>query len=1172
MARFLNYLFGPIKPTQGPATALRVNTALQGVPIALLLGGQMRFAGNLVDYYGFYGQNAPAAGGGKGGVAGGGSKGNSGNYNYYATFIQAFCQGPIAAFGAIWLGGNNLGPGSPVAVNAPGAAYTPAYFESFLGDYAQQPWGFTEAADPSHALNYRGLAYFGWESFPLGGSTAIPNITVEVISTNSGNVIPGQPDGDASVALASYLTDANFGVGFPALRLGSLANWQSYCASLGFAVSPLLASATAASAFVNDIAAATDAAPCWQDGSFTIVPYGDAPASLGGIQQSAETYEVPTGPTAYDTATLTTLQFPRINVSFYALLTADLGVTYGSGAPLQRVGSYAPTGVSGSGSPAVGQYYESGGVYYFNVADIGEEVIISYAYAATAAYTPNTTPLYVFTLDDFLPNQASIGSGLGGADAPVICVLKSRDQMLNDIKVEYLDRNNNYNPVDIEVKDEASIVSFGRTRPSDIKQLHFFCLAAAAQQSATLSLIRQTIAGTFQWTCGRHFLLILELMALVTLNDGAAILDQPVRITEIQENDDFSLTVTAEEFLGTVSAPAYGVQESGGAAPNYNESPGGINTPLLFEPTDELGGGNVIWAAVSGKNPALWGGAYVWVATSAAGTYQRVGTVTAARMGLLAATLPAVTPNPTGPPTIDTVNTLAVNLAESAGVLNAASQADALALSDPCYVGGGAGGGEIVCFADATLIGANAYDLTYLIRGAFGTEDAIAAWPAGTPFARLDDAVASFPFAQNQIGQTLSVKFQSFNVYGGGTVSLADCTAYPYTIQGAALASPLPSVANLRAVYDVNSGFTELDWDEISDFRPFKYEIRSGASAAAALSLGQVAHPPFRVPGDGTYWVAAVSTPVAGLIVYSEDWQDITIAGAVIAQNVILAVDLKALGWPGTFTGGAGIDNALDAIRSGGGNILTDADVLTTADVLDYGGGNDGIYYPSDAAYLDIGYVANASVAIKYQPTGVPVGQNILDVGDFLNDPDVLGSASTAFIDVFPQINTATALGGDLYALGDLYQYPDLYAASDPAWNGWQSFTPGTYQTRFLNFATVLDTVDPQTIAYNLALVILVTLTARIDQYALTTSSSADTAVTFGQAGVVSTAPLTGTASPFNGGAGPSDLPALTWGIVNAQAGDDLIVTALSLSAVSLKILNGGARVVRSLTLFAQGY
>jgi hypothetical protein len=289
----------------------------------------------------------------------------------------------------------------------------------------------------------------------------------------------------------------------------------------------------------------------------------------------------------------------------------------------------------------------------------------------------------------------------------------------------------------------------------------------------------------------------------------------------------------------------------------------------------------------------------------------------------------------------------------------------------------------------------------------------------------------------------------------------------------------------------------------------------------------------------------------------------------VITQNVVLTVDLKALNWPGTFTGGAGIDSVLNAIRTGGGNILTDPDILTTPDILNYGAGTslEGIYLPSDVALLDIGYTAVASVSMLYQPTGVPVGQNILSIGDVLTVPDLLGSTLTQYINNYPRIRLATdASSGDLYAAGsDLYIYSDLYAIGDIGWGDWQKFSPGTYQARFLDFSFFLSTIDPATISYDLAWVITVTIPARIDTYALTTSNSGDTTVTFTPVGALA-------AAPFNGGPGPGDLPSITWGITNASAGDDLIITALSLSAISFKILNGGSRVIRTLTLFAEGF
>lgn len=1162
MARTFTGLFGT-KQTSPPAAALRVNTSLQGVPVALLLGGAQRIAGNLIDYFNFYYQNAPSSGGGKGGVTGGG-KGQGGNYDYFASLVIGLCEGPIQGCGEYWIGGTQ---GSAAGLGDLTNNFNGFNFEVEIaaGSYAQGPWSFAQAVDPSHALANRGIATASFANFPLGSSAALPNFTFNVASENQG-ALPGQIDGHASVALTAFLTDPHFGLGWPAARLGALADWESYCVALGMAVSPVITSSIAASSFVNDLTDATNSVACWQDGQLTVVPYGDVAVSAGQVNAITETHVVPQDQAGTDDSG-NPLYYPQATVSFYATYAGDAGVTYPNGSVLQRVSSYAPTGYAGGGSPGQGQYFEQGGTYYFNPADIDQPLHISFDYASTASYVPNTTPLYDFTLDDYLANQGTIGTGVAAGNSPLIVVRKSRDQMLNSIKVEYLDRDNIYNPVDIEVMDEAAITAYGRYRPSDVKQYHFFCLAGAAQQAAALQLIRQQVPRTFQWTCGRHFMLILELMALVTVTDlGQGLDQQPVRIIEIQENQDFSLTVTAEEYLGTVSAPAYGVQPNSGHVINYNAEAGSVNVPIIFEPTDELNqtnalGGLQVWAAVSGQDPASWGGCYIWASYDGE-TYQRIGEIIGpARMGVTTAALPAVAVNATGGPTIDAANRLSVNLSESAATLSSGTQGDALALNTACYVGG-----EILAYATATLTAANRYDLDYLVRGAYGTEDQIVAHPAGTRFARLDQGVFAFAYDQSRIGSTVYLKFQSFNIYQGGLQTLAECAAYPVQLTGAALASPLPNLVNLRIVFDLNTGFASLVWDDITDFRPFKYEIRFGASFASAVSLGQVAHPPFRVPGNGTFWVAAVSQPVAGLTVYSETWQDIAVAGAILTQNVVLNIDLKAAGWPGIFSGGAGLDGSLNAIRTGGGNILTDSSILATTDVLNFGGGQSGTYFPDNTAFVDIGYLANASVSIQYQPAGVPVGQNVLTTGDELAVPDVLGSASSQYITVYPLINVATsAAGGDLYAQGDLYQYPDLYTIGDYNWSGFQRFAPGTYQARALDFAVMLETADPQIVAYDLALTITVSIPARVDTYAVTTSSASATTLSFQPTGAAS-------AAPFNGGAGPGGMPAITWGIVNAQGGDDLIITALSLASISFEIRNAGARVARSLNLFAEGY
>lgn len=816
--RFLSGLFaGSGRQKSQPASTLRVSTALQGVPISILLGGQIRMAGNLIDWLNLTSttsssSNSSGGGGGKGGSSGSSSSSagsSSGTVNYAVSFVIALCEGPIDGFTNAWVNGS---PGYPSNYE----------YEGFSGNYTQGPWSYLTAVDPDHALNYRGVAYNALDNMSIGSSPTLPQVTVEVRSNNN-FFIPGQPDGDPTVAFTDFLTNQYYGVGFPIARIGSLSgtssSWQAYCLSMGFGVSPVVAGPVVASSFLSDLVSATNSAACWQNGLLSVVPYGDQAMTQGTIQTSVEDYTVPGGEGTGGLGVIT--------VSFSGQFYRDLGVVYTSG-------PYGGSSFSQVDFPPtdIGQYARYGGVYYFydgdlppyDTGDAGSQIQITYEYATTGSYVPPTQNLYDFTIDDFLPNQGTIGTGLSAHNSPLVVVRIPRDQMLNDIKVEYMDRNNAYNPVDIEFKDSASITAFGRLRPSDVKQFHFFCTAAAATASAAQQLVRAQIARHFQFTVGNHFILILELMAVCTVTLAQMGLDrQPVRIIEIQENQDSTLTITAEEFPGTASAPLYGTQASGGSLLNYNVLVGQLNPPVIFEPTDELGGGLYVWAAVSwASDDTNIGGCQVWASYVADGTYQQIGTITtSARVGNLTTDFPPVTVNPVGQ-TIDETNTLAVDLIESNGALDPATVADAVALNTACYVGG-----EVVAYADATLTGSNEYDLTYLVRGAYGTEDEIVDHPAGTTFARLDASIFKFAYDQSRIGSTVYLKFLAFNLWGGGLQTLADVGASAYVITGLALTSPLPNVENLTASY--SNGFTQISWDPVTDFRTgIRYKIYQG--------------------------------------------------------------------------------------------------------------------------------------------------------------------------------------------------------------------------------------------------------------------------------------------------------------------------------------------------------
>lgn len=774
-----------------------------------------------------------------------------------------------------------------------------------------------------------------------------------------------------------------------------------------------------------------------------------------------------------------------------------------------------------------------------------------------ANYVPNVAPFYDLTENDFLPSQG--GGGASGASAePVTAIRKRRADMLNSIKVEYLDRaGGNYDPALVGAKDQASIDTFG-LRASDLRQLHMFNIASAAVQSASLQLAREQIPNTYTFTLGPRFIL-LDVLDIVTLTRPTmGMLRQPVRITEIQENTDSTLNFTAEEFTGTAAAPIYGTQAGAGHTTNQNAPPGGTHAPIIFEPTAELlgGAGLEVWGAVCGLNLTLWGGCNVYVSFDDT-NYALSGPPIrgAARMGTLTAPLAAVAVNQTGP-TIDAINTLAVDLSESGAILTPGTITDVLALTTSCYVNG-----EIIAFRDANLSAQYNYNLFYLNRGVYGTEDEIVTHAIGAPFARLDQGIFKVPYDKSRIGSTIYLKFQSFNAWGGGIEDISLLSPVTYVLTGSALASPLANVTNLRTAYLDNR--TKIDWDEIADFRPIMYEVRLGASWNSGLSLGTLAHPPLSIPGDGTFWVSGVSQPAPGLVVYSENPVSIVVTGALINGNVLVTRDLQALHWPGTFTGGAGVDLSINAIRTGGaGNILTDPSILINPNILDSGGEQSGTYEIDPSLWIDAGYNTLLNLGVAYQGQGVPVGQDILSVPDFLNLPDVLGSASTQFTNIYLDVAIAQDSNLDVFGPSDIFSEPDVFRAS-VVWSPWQKFSPGVYPGRFAKFLVHLDTIDPATIAYLTKLIISALIPARVDQYINQTVPDTGLVIAFQPTG-------TTVQRPFNGGPSQSGatttatLPGWNAGITNATPGDDVIVQGLTLSGCTVFVQNGGGNVTRT--------
>lgn len=386
-------------------------------------------------------------------------------------------------------------------------------------------------------------------------------------------------------------------------------------------------------------------------------------------------------------------------------------------------------------------------------------------------FTPDITPLYDLTDDDFLSEDG---------DDPVTIVRDTATDAYNSISVEFLNRDNQYNIEIVNADDIVDIEDKG-LRPADPIRMHSICNRTTARSVAQLRLQRSLyVRNRFEFRLGWKYCL-LEPMDVVTLTDAYLGLDrQLVRIVEKEEDEWGTFTFIAEEMtVGAAASPLYASQTSGGATVNRMVAAGNVVNPVIFNAPEPLAaGGMEIWMGATGGE--YWGGCEVWISEDNA-TYKYVGSInTRGRVGTLTEALATSLVSP------DTSHTLKVNLAGMGGQLLTGTQSDADSLQTLMWVDG-----EFMAYQTATLTGINAYNLTYLVRGAYNTQ--IKSHNAATKFARLDDALFKYPFAKTDIGKTIYVKMLSFNIYGGARQALSDVTAVPYTIE-----YPLPpNVANI---------------------------------------------------------------------------------------------------------------------------------------------------------------------------------------------------------------------------------------------------------------------------------------------------------------------------------------------------------------------------------------
>lgn len=1030
-------LFGAGKRANKPVSesmAMRAQSSIEGRPRAIG-SGQNRLAGNII-WYGDYRARSVTAGG-KGGAFSG--KGETGNYTYSASFVVSIGE-TIDGVMAVSNGSDYSffydPPDSLVeALEERGFEVTTnnTFGASFqLGTYVQTPWSYLTTAHPTEALAYRGEALACFANLGLGSSPVLPNFNFEVLWDINTDIAAFGPDANPADWVEEFLTNADWGAGFPSAILNDLDDYRTWARATSLLVSPLLAGQTAANAHLADLMQGTIADFVWSSGELKIMPYADKSMTGNGY--------------TYD--------------------------------------------------------FDNTAIYDLDVAN-----------------------------DDFLPCEH--GPEIGTDKAAVKISRKDPAEVYNQVQLEYLDRDNLYNPVLITNEDDALIIASGRLRPSDVRNHHFFCVRDTASRSVSMQLRRQRILRTFYFRLPPQFIL-LDPMDLVTLTDPAVGLDrEPVRIREIVKADDGSLMFTAEEFFGIVDDEAlYERQAPLGAGRNVNQSPGDIADPVFFEPPYEFSDALAVYCAVTGADLTIWGGANVWVATEVDGTYQQIGQIVGqSRMGVLTSQLPTVTEAITGQ-TIDTTNTLQVDLEISEAELASGSSADMSALNTACWVDG-----EIIAYETATLTGDYSYDLDSMVRGAFGSP--IGTHEAGTDFVRLDDTLFKIPFTADRVGSTLYIKLQSFNFFGGGVQSLADVPVVAYVITGAALTAALDDVVNLRQTFIDN--MSSISWDEVNDFRNPVYEIRVGDDWEAAVSLGTVAHPPFTVFGDGTYLVKARAEPTAGLIVYSENAASLDVIGSTLPSYIVATWDEPGTGWLGTIEG----DGAIDGVN-----------FVTTAT------GTEARYTIPTAHIIDVNYDRPTRITCTIKVVGVPVGDDILGIADFLGDPDILSASSTQYVDGWAEVRVASG-DDDVYAVADIYDELDIYSA-DPS-NVWEKYAPGELLGHSFVARIAIITYSDTVIAAATTFTFSADVRARADHIVNYSLLAAGETFQF--------TPDDGASpKPFRGGPNGATYPQVLVSIQNQSNGDYFTVTGLSLSEATIKCWNAGVGVARTVSIVIFGW
>lgn len=395
--------------------------------------------------------------------------------------------------------------------------------------------------------------------------------------------------------------------------------------------------------------------------------------------------------------------------------------------------------------------------------------IVPLADRPVGSWAPDKTGITDLTADDFLPQS-------GGA----LVTYKRKDSsaIYNQFPVEFINRANGYEKESVSYEFTEDIKNYG-VRAASVTNAHYIYTKERAVKIAE-QLARNNKYERTQYTFKLDWSLCrLEVGDLVRLTDeNSGIFEQIAVINGITEGTDGCLTVTAiSRAPGDYPAAKYNVHANDRPYIDYNKT-APDTVPVIFQPPADLtADGLELWIAAKGKEDG-WGGCTVYVSDDNT-NYRTVGQIAgSARCGKLTHPLSPMPNHPSGNQVMVTCN----------DQLLGGTPQDAERKNTLCWIDG-----ECMSYINANLQSNGAWLLSGLYRGQCNT--AVRTHAKDTDFVRLDNSIFKVPFAKDDIGKKIYLKFCSYNIFGAGQQDLSEVRAYEYTL------APyyIPPVTNLTA-------------------------------------------------------------------------------------------------------------------------------------------------------------------------------------------------------------------------------------------------------------------------------------------------------------------------------------------------------------------------------------